>query len=189
MTCDSIQIMFFGYNGICKLGKNIMENQNSYLDLLNLQTLQDNGSLNKKFLAVENNTILRLIEELKADGIHCDYTILSVPSVLNWIMSKIRMKYDTMNEENNLENYKDISSLMLHASYYFGESFVNSVHTLSWEMRNDEGNRVTPMVVGFKYNFRMSPITEIRDTYNRALVTKGSSEHIDNIVLDWLLKV
>ncbi len=184
-----MQIRFFGYNCSCKFEKNTMENQNSYLDLLNLQTLQDNGSLNKKFLAIENSTILRLIEELKADGIHSDYTILSVPSVLNWIVNEVKVKYDTMNDENNLGNYRDISSLMLHASYYLGESFVNSVRSLSWEMKNEEGSRVIPMIVGFKHNFSMSPIAEIRDAYNKILLGKGSSENIDNIVLGWLLKV
>lgn len=149
------------------------------------------------FLTMEKISLEMLTDEMNADGVVPDFTLLSISPVIKWMLGRI----ETLHQANigfddcefNSHINCEIDNLILHASYYLGESFVNSVNSLSWatDARSDD-NQVFPVVAGFKYDFRMHPVDEINNIYRKIQIEKadrGIERDIDEVILQWLVRL
>lgn len=146
------------------------------------------------FLTMENISLEILKEEMESDKVISNFTLLSIPSVLKWIFNRIELLHKANSNMSDNEYHShingEIDNLILHASYYLGASFVNSIQLLSWETKNK--NQTFPVVEGFKYDFKMRPVDEVNDIYYNHILSKNSTPidlAIDEVVLRWLFRL
>lgn len=149
------------------------------------------------FLTMEKVALDIIAEDMHADGIIPDYSLLSIPHVLKWILGRIEL----LNKSNlSLENAEYIShingqidDMVLHAAYYLGESYVKTVPSLSWDIDKNSFKKgaVFPSVTGFKYDFRMYPLDEINEIRKKISERRNKTleRAIDEVILQWLMKV
>ncbi len=149
------------------------------------------------FLTMEKISLEIMTDEMNADGVAPDFTLLSISPVVKWMLGRIETLHQTNTGFDNCEFNShincEIDNLILHASYYLGESFVNSVNSLSWasDARSDE-NQIFPVVSGFKYDFRMHPVNEINNLCRKIRIEKadrGVERDIDEVILQWLVRL
>ena len=77
--------------------------------------------------------------------------------------------------------------LVLRASYYFGESFVQHSNKLEWSTGNIEtAEQNMPVITGFKYDIEMAPMLIIKNLFMRIVVRDVPTTDIDKAINTWL---
>ena len=150
------------------------------------------------FLTMEGIAMEILADEISADSVIPDYTLLSIPHVLKWMLGRVeilsKIKHNVEDTEYISHINGQIDDLVLHAAYYLGESYIRSAHSLSWETDKECSNKretMFPCVTGFKYGFKMYPVDEINNIRsNISSKNPRSMERcIDEVILHWLMKI
>ena len=179
------------------------------------KSIGENSLSNKTeaFITNGESLIEEIAEEMKKDGTIADFTALSVPSVLQWLL--IRAK--TIHEKNmevfgKNSGYSDhVRHYLSLSAYYLGESFVRTSNSISWKIKDD-----APLVSGFKFGFMMSPVDEVNSVFRHILRAseteresnqsrissifkttlkklmpkqKDSMQSIDELLVNWLVKI
>lgn len=149
------------------------------------------------FLTMEKISLEMLADEMNADSVMPDFTLLSVSPVVKWMLGRIETlhqadrPYDDCEYSSHING--EIDNLILHASYYLGESFVRSVPSLRWETNTEGGEKnVFPVISGFKYGLKLCPVDDINNMYARIMTEKadrGVERYIDEVILQWLVRL
>lgn len=140
--------------------------------------------------------------EMESDYVEVDYSIESLPKVLEWAVSKIKT-YDITEDESlpdwirNTKEYQeglfeydhDSKILVNRIVYYFGESFVRSFpRELKWGIGNPKYiEKNMPVVKGFSKGVEMAPII-IVDNIMRELIVKKNFGMPRDVVAVWASK-
>lgn len=179
------------------------------------KSIGENSLSNKaeSFILNGESLIHEISEEMSKDGIIVDFTVLSVPMVLQWMLSKAKATHEkNMDVFGKSSGYSDnVRSYLSLSAYYLGESFVRTSDSLCWKIKED-----TPIVSGFKFGFTMSPADEVNTVFKCILKTSeheeetnpasiasifkttlkklmpkenNGMESIDQLLVNWLVKI
>jgi len=176
------------------------------------KSIGENSLSNKAEVFISNGETLikEIAEDMKKDGVDADFSVLSVPLVLQWLLSKAK----TIHEKNTEvfgknSGYSDnVRSYITLSAYYLGESFVRTSDSIAWKIKDD-----TPLVSGFKFGFTMSPMEEATSVFKHMLKTsekesvqsrisifkttlrklmpkqQNNTESVDQLLVNWLVKI
>lgn len=179
------------------------------------KSIGENSISNKAEAFITNGETLikEIAEDMKKDSIEADFTVLSVPLVLQWLLSKAKTTHEKNTEVfGKNSGYSDhVRHYILLSAYYLGESFVRTSDSIAWTIKDD-----TPLVSGFKFGFTMSPMDEVNSVFKymlkssekekeseqskiasifkttlRKLMPKQNNnmESIDQLLVNWLVKI
>ena len=149
------------------------------------------------YLKEANKGLDSLYLELKKDNINLDYSLDSLPEVVDWFskkMIKVEQKtdrslpkwiIDSDSYKTNLFDFDDTSYvLIMRLSYYWGECFVRNT-SLKWDFGKYASYKNQPILGKFIRNMEMSPF-QICTTLMRSLITGESKDRTKTCIDSWL---
>jgi hypothetical protein len=152
-----------------------------------------------RYLEFEAREVEAMLEEARSDGVAADFSVDSIAAVFAWLRSKIRVVAvepagdtpawlrESMEEHHGgfLDFDDESRSLVLRASYYFGQSFVSSYERLEWALgREDRAEFQQPVVTGFRTDADLPPLVVAENLLLRASES-GVEEHVETAVATW----
>lgn len=145
---------------------------------------------------VNKKEIDRILKDAEKDGIITDFTILSIPSVLSWLLNRCSDSQNDIYSAGIIDcaNYHDESrNYIFCAAYYLGESFVRASDSLLWDTNTNyyTNSRLFPIVIGFRNYFKMYPLNEIHYISNmlQSKRTDTLEQKINELLCSWLVKI
>jgi hypothetical protein len=154
------------------------------------------------YLEIGRSDADEMASSAAAAGIRADYSLSSVPRVLEWFHTMLRIverEADPTLPEwirssrtylDGLFDFDENSkALVLQGSYYFGESFVRSFNHLHWGVgKQDFIQENMPVVAGFGDGMEMPPLLVVNNLFRRILIDSGRMSDIEKVVDFWRSK-
>jgi hypothetical protein len=149
------------------------------------------------FLDTEHAAIMSLSSAAEQAGILMDFSIATLPSVLKWILTSVRIfrvpvpatepAWVQQAHKGGLIDFPSESKYMiLRAAYYLGECFVRSNGALRWTIGDSEYvQKNMPVVAGFRSGEEMAPMMVCENVFGRILGDGAPESHIDIMVQCW----
>lgn len=173
------------YGKLCAIDYQFIES----LDTSEARALAD------QFKAAGDRAFQALVPQLRRDAIRADWTIATLPGVLEWIASQARIEKndtppgtpawisDAMEAFHG--GFREIADTSLPlfwaASYYLGESFVRTIPSLRWDLGNANRADVNqPVVAGFRTGAEMPPLVVAEN-----LLLGQREDRFENAVQTW----
>jgi hypothetical protein len=126
----------------------------------------------KRYLEVEAREIQQTIAQAHSAGVAADFTIDSIPELFIWLKPSVRVRNvepppdlpewvrDAQEQHGGFRDFDEESrARVLRASYYLGQSFVESFGRLTWSTgRRDRAEQQQPVVSGFRTDVDLPPL-------------------------------
>jgi len=169
------------------------------------ESLSDNDSkaFLDNFLNVEKKAINELVSDMLTAGIKADFSISTLPQVLDFLFSKMKTVPKQIDESlpswirecdsyiKNLFVFDEPSKiLILRAAYYFGECFIKVSNSLTWGVgKHNTALQNMLVVTGFLYKMELPPILVVENTFGSVVSGMSTSNEFKNVIEVWLSKV
>lgn len=151
------------------------------------------------FLRAEGSAVEKMIESAQRGGVAADFSIETLPSVLEWALNQVKTSPKGVNETlpawiTATEDYRrglfefteESKPLVLRGAYYFGECFVRAFDGLKWGVGDrDTAQRNMPVVTGFGNGIELAPILVTENLFRRILSGDAGADAIDRAVRKW----
>jgi hypothetical protein len=152
-----------------------------------------------RYLEFEAREVEAMLEDARSDGVAGNLSVDSIAEVFAWLRSKIRvvtaeppgdtptwLRGSMENHHRGFLDFDDESrSLVLRASYYFGQSFVSTYERLAWAVGCEERAEFQqPVVTGFRTDADLPPLIVVENLLLRASES-GFEEHVQTAVATW----
>jgi hypothetical protein len=135
-------------------------------------------------------------------GVHADFSISSVPTVLGWLHGMLRtmerevdprlpewIRSSSTYREGLFDFDEPSKALVLQASYYLGESFVRSFNRLRWSVgAKDFVQENMPVVAGFSDDAEMPTLIVSNNLFRRAIADSSRTSDFEAAVGFWRSK-
>ncbi len=123
------------------------------------------GAYLARFRELEGQEVEKLVSRARADGVHTDFALRSIPGFLTWLRPSVQVvavdppdDVEPWIERAMVEHHggfldlgDESRPLVLRAAFYLGESFVRSHPQLRWGVgRDDRAEYQQPVVTGFR---------------------------------------
>jgi hypothetical protein len=149
------------------------------------------------FLKTEGAAIESLRAGVEQSEAALDFSVVSLPSVLRWIMGKVRIvrvpipatepEWVRDWHKDGLIDFDEESKYwILRAAYYMGECFVRNCPSLRWTIGDPEYiEKNMPVVAGFRSGKEMAPTMIVENLFSRILGDAAPATAIDTAVRAW----
>jgi hypothetical protein len=151
------------------------------------------------YLREERKGCQALMTEAAADGVSADFTPDSIPELFRWRPPRIEILVKDPPPDTpdwiiqGVEHYggfreftQDSLTLVLRASYYLGQSFVDSNGHLSWATgERDFAEANQPVVTGFRRRANDLPPLTVASNLFKDADSPRFSEYIETAVDRW----
>lgn len=166
--------------------------------LFEAMTPQEAREYLRGFLETESVALEAQRAGAEQSGVSMDFTVASLPSILRWIMGKVRImrvpvpasEPDWIQEwhKSGLIDFDEESKYwILRGAYYLGECFVRSYPSLRWGTGDPQYiEKNMPVVIGFRSGTEMAPMMIVENLFSRILGRNGSATDIDRAVTAWV---
>lgn len=150
-----------------------------------------------RFLESERTAIEEMEVGAAAVNLTLDYSTCSLPDVLRWLMTLVRLKtlpvpateprWIQQAHKDGLVDFDDDSkTIVLRAAYYLGECFVRANSRLSWKTGDVEYiEKNMPVVAGFRSGSEMAPMMIVENVFLRILGKNAELSDIERAVNTW----
>ena len=152
-----------------------------------------------RFLEVGKETVADLARDASERGITADFSVDSVPPVVEWLVSlasTVPLAPDPAlpewirssdSYERNLFDFDERSKvLVLRGAYYLGESFVRGHTSLRWAVgQSDTAPQGQPVVSGFTHHMELPVLLVAENLFARAVADESALADIARAVASW----
>jgi hypothetical protein len=150
-----------------------------------------------EFLALEKSALDTMFALSVQDGVALDYQLARLSSTLKWFLAQVTFSkrpvplsepiWIRQNEDDGFIEFDEGSKLLvLRASYYMGETFVQANKKLKWAVgRPDFVQKNMPVITGFLRSHELAPIMVVENVFLRILGDGLAESEIDQVIDSW----